>query len=160
MKNIRFYILFMLLIIGGNEMMQAQNALKHPSAIAKEDGYSYRSLLKLLDMDSIYIGSKFENGYHEWLGILYSRVGRYKDAKRESEIVGTMFVDPMRFAHNFKDSKAIPLSEVMDSIIENNRVIMMNERHFNPISRAFLISWLEKCYQNRPIICIYLRIYF
>lgn len=148
MKNIRFYILFMLLIIGGNEMMQAQNALKHPSAIAKEDGYSYRSLLKLLDMDSIYIGSKFENGYHEWLGILYSRVGRYKDAKRESEIVGTMFVDPMRFAHNFKDAKAIPLFEVMDSIIENNRVIMMNEMHFNPRSRAFVINWLEKCYQS------------
>ena len=36
----------------------------------------------------------------------------------------------------------------MDSIIENNRVIMLNEMHFNPHSRAFVISWLEKCYQN------------
>ena len=36
----------------------------------------------------------------------------------------------------------------MDSIIANNRVIMMNERHFNPHNRAFVISWLEKCYEN------------
>ena len=25
---------------------------------------------------------------------------------------------------------------------------MMNERHFNPYNRAFVISWLEKCYEN------------
>ena len=147
MKKIYFLVLLTALIFQ-NAFAQNNNDLKHPSAVAKEDGYSYRSILKLLDMDSIYIGSKFESGYHDWLGILYSRFGRYKDARHEAEAVGTMFVNPMRFASNFKDAKAIPLSDVMDSIIENNRVIMMNEMHFNPISRAFVISWLKKCYQN------------
>lgn len=147
MKKIYFLVLLTALIFQ-SAFAQNNNDLKHPSAVAKEDGYSYRSILKLLDMDSIYIGSKFESGYHDWLGILYSRFGRYKDARHEAEAVGAMFVNPMRFASNFKDAKAIPLSDVMDSIIENNRVIMMNEMHFNPISRAFVISWLKKCYQN------------
>ena len=147
MKKIYILVLLTALTIQG-ALAQNNNDLKHPSAVAKEDGYSYRSILKLLDMDSVYIGSKFESGYHDWLGILYSRFGRYKDARHEAEAVGTMFVNPMRFASNFKDAKAIPLSDVMDSIIENNRVIMMNEMHFNPISRAFVISWLKKCYQN------------
>ncbi len=144
----KIYILLLFAVLTFQSALAQNNDLKHPSAVAKEDGFSYRSLLKLLNMDSVYIGSKFESGYHDWLGILYSRVGRYKDARREADAVGTMFVSPMRFAHNYKDVKAVPLSQVMDSIIENNRVIMMNEMHFNPISRAFLISWLEKCYQN------------
>jgi hypothetical protein len=147
MKKIYILVLLTALTIQG-ALAQNNNDLKHPSAVAKEDGYSYRSILKLLDMDSVYIGSKFESGYHDWLGILYSRFGRYKDARHEAEAVGTMFVNPMRFASNFKDAKAIPLSDVMDSIIENHRVIMLNEMHFNPHSRAFVISWLEKCYQN------------
>ena len=139
----------MLFTIFAFQSTLAQNDnLKHPSAIAKEDGFSYRSLLKLLDMDSVYIGSKFENGYHDWLSILYSRIGRYKEARREAEACSTQFIDHMRFKNHYKDVKAIPLSEVMDSIIQNNRVIMMNEMHFNPHNRAFVISWLEKCYQN------------
>jgi hypothetical protein len=75
-------------------------------------------------------------------------MGRYKEARREAEACGTQFIDNMRFKHNYKDAKTIPLSEMMDSIIGNNRVIMMNEMHFNPHSRAFVISWLEKCYEN------------
>ena len=147
MKKIYFLLLLAALAFQ-SALAQNNDNLKHPSAVAKEDGFSYRSLLKLLDMDSIYIGSKFESGYHDWLSILYSRMGRYKEARREAEACGTQFIDNMRFKHNYKDAKAIPLSEMMDSIIENNRVIMMNEMHFNPHSRAFVISWLEKCYQN------------
>ena len=144
----KIYILLLFTAFAFQSALAQNDNLKHPSAVAKEDGFSYRSLLKLLDMDSIYIGSKFESGYHDWLSILYSRMGRYKEARREAEACGTQFIDNMRFKHNYKDAKAIPLSEMMDSIIENNRVIMMNEMHFNPHSRAFVISWLEKCYQN------------
>lgn len=144
----KIYFLLLLTAFTFQSALAQNDGLKHPSAIAKEDGYSYRSLLKLLDMDSVYIGSKFENGYHDWLSILYSRVGRYKEARREAEACGTQFLDNMRFKNSYKDVKAIPLSETMDSIIANNRVIMMNERHFNPHSRAFVISWLEKCYEN------------
>ena len=142
------YILMLFTIFAFQSTLAQNDNLKHPSAIAKEDGFSYRSLLKLLDMDSVYIGSKFENGYHDWLSILYSRIGRYKEARREAEACSTQFIDHMRFKNHYKDVKAIPLSEVMDSIIQNNRVIMMNEMHFNPHNRAFVISWLEKCYQN------------
>ncbi len=144
----KIYFLLLLSAFTFQSALAQNDNLKHPSAVAKEDGFSYRSLLKLLDMDSVYIGSKFENGYHDWISILYSRVGRYKEARREAEACGTQFIDKMRFKHHYKDVKAIPLSEVMDSIIESNRVIMMNEMHFNPHSRAFVISWLEKCYQN------------
>lgn len=147
MKNIRFYLLpaFFLFLL---KAMAQNNDLKHPSVVAKECGYGYRSLKKLIDMDRIYVGSYFERSYHEFLGVLYSQVGRYKEARRESEAMGTMFVNHMRSAHNYKNAIAIPLSEVVDSIIVNNRVIMLNEMHFNPHSRAFVISWLEKCYEN------------
>ena len=144
----KIYILLLLSALTFQSALAQNDNLKHPSAVAKEDGFSYRSLLKLLDMDSIYIGSKFESGYHDWLSILYSRMGRYKEARREAEACGTQFIDNMKFKNHYKDAKAIPLSEVMDSIIGNNRVIMMNEMHFNPHSRAFVISWLEKCYEN------------
>ena len=129
-------------------LAQNNDELKHPTAVAKEDGFSYRALLKLLDMDSVYIGSKFESGYHDFLSVMYSRFGRYKEARHEAETTGTLFLDHMKFAKHYKDAKAIPLSEMMDSIIANNRVILMNEMHFNPHSRTFLISWLEKCYEN------------
>lgn len=147
MKNIRFYLSLAIFLFLLNAMAQ-NNDLKHPSVVAKEYGYGYRSLKKLIDMDSIYVGSYFERSYHEFLGVLYSQVGRYKEARRESEAMGTMFVNHMRSAHNYKNAIAIPLSEVVDSIIVNNRVIMLNEMHFNPHSRAFVISWLEKCYEN------------
>ena len=126
----------------------AQNEQPNPYQVAKEDGYGYRSLIKLLDMDSVYIGSKFESSYHDLLSVMYSRFGRYKEARHESEATASGFHDHMKFAKPYKDVKAIPLSEIMDSIIENHRVIMLNEMHFNPHSRAFVISWLEKCYQN------------
>ena len=145
MKKIYFLLLFAALTF---QSALAQNEQPNPYQVAKEDGYGYRSLLKLLDMDSVFVGSKFEHSYHDLLGILYSRVGRYKEARHEAEACGTQFIDHMKFAKPYKDTKTIPLSEVMDSIIENNRVIMMNEMHFNPHSRAFVISWLEKCYQN------------
>ena len=125
----------------------AQNELQNPYAVAKEDGYSYRSLKKLIDMDSLYVGSQFESPYHDLMSILYSRVWHYKDAMRKAE-KGNLFSDKTRFAKNYENVTTIPLSEVMDSIIENNRVIMLNEMHFNPHNRAFVISWLEKCYQN------------
>ena len=150
MKATRITTLLALLLIIGGVKLQAQNNddLKHPFVVAKEDGFSYRSILKLLDMDSVYIGSKFESSYHDLLSVMYSRFGRYKEARHEAEATGTMFLDQKRFARNYKNAKAIPLSEVMDSIIENHQGIMMNELHFNPHSRAFVISWLEKCYQN------------
>jgi tetratricopeptide (TPR) repeat protein len=145
MKKIYFLLLLSALTF---QSAVAQNEQPNPYQVAKEDGYGYRSLIKLLDMDSTFIGSKFEHSYHDLLAILYSRVGRYKEARREAEACGTQFLDNMRFKNSYKDVKAIPLSEIMDSIIANNRVIMMNERHFNPHSRAFVISWLEKCYEN------------
>ena len=145
MKKIYFLLLLSALTF---QSAVAQNEQPNPYQVAKEDGYGYRSLIKLLDMDSTFIGSKFEHSYHDLLAILYSRVGRYKEARREAEACGTQFLDNMRFKNSYKDVKAIPLSEIMDSIIANNRVIMMNERHFNPHNRAFVISWLEKCYEN------------
>ncbi len=145
MKKIYILLLFAALSF---QSAVAQNEQPNPYQVAKEDGYGYRSLIKLLDMDSTFIGSKFEHSYHDLLAILYSRVGRYKEARREAEACGTQFLDNMRFKNSYKNVKAIPLSEMMDSIIANNRVIMMNERHFNPHSRAFVISWLEKCYEN------------
>ena len=145
MKKIYLIVLFAALTF---QSAVAQTNLQHPSVIAKEEGYGYRALKKLMDMDSVYADTYFERSYHEFLGILYSQVGRYKEARQESEALGTMFVDHMRSAHNYKNAIAIPLSKVMDSIIENNRVIMMNEMHFNPHSKAFVISWLEKCYEN------------
>ena len=148
MKSLKIYALLALLLMAVGMKLQAQNAPQHPSVIAKEEGFGYRGLKKLIGMDSVYAGTYFERSYHEFLGVLYSQVGRYKEARRESEAPGTMFVDHMRSAHNYKNAIAIPLSKVMDSIIENNRVIMLNEMHFNPHSRAFVISWLEKCYQN------------
>ena len=39
----------------------AQNGLQSPYTVAKEDGFGYRSLFKLLDMDSAFIGSKLEH---------------------------------------------------------------------------------------------------
>ena len=147
MKNFRLYTLLILLIIGGNEMMQAQNELQNPYAVAKEDGYSYRSLKKLINMDSLYVGSKYERPYHDLLSILYSRVGHYKDAMRMAE-KGNLFSDKMRLVRTYENVITIPLSKVMDSIIKNNRVIMLNEMHFNPHSRAFVIGWLDICYQN------------
>jgi hypothetical protein len=147
MKKIYFLLLLSALTFQ-SAVAQNNDELKHPTAVAKEDGFSYRALLKLLDMDSVYIGSKFESGYHDFLSVMYSRFGRYKEARHEAETTGTLFLDHMKFAKHYKDAKAIPLSEMMDSIIANNRVIMMNEMHFNPHSRTFLISWLEKCYEN------------
>ena len=148
MRKLRNYALLALLLMTGGVTMQAQNAPKHPSVIAKEEGFGYRGLKELIGMDSVYAGTYFERSYHEFLGLLYSQVGRYKEARHESEAPGTLFADHMRSAHNYKNAIAVPLSKVMDSIIENNRVIMLNEMHFNPHSRAFVISWLEKCYEN------------
>lgn len=146
MKNIRFYLLlaFFLFLL---KAMAQNNDLKHPYMVAKEDGYSYRSLNKLLCLDSLYIGTQFEDSYNDLLSILYSRVGHYKEAMQKAE-KGKLFSDKTRLARTYENVITIPLSEVMDSIIENNRVIMLNEMHFNPHSRAFVISWLEKCYQN------------
>ena len=148
MKSLKIYALLALLLMAGGVKLQAQNAPKHPSIIAKEEGFGYRGLKELIGMDSVYAGTYFERSYHEFLGLLYSQVGRYKEARHESEAPGTLFADHMRSAHNYKNAIAVPLSKVMDSIIENNRVIMLNEMHFNPHSRAFVISWLEKCYEN------------
>ena len=145
MKKIYLIVLFAALAF---QSAVAQNKLQHPSVVAKEEGFGYRGLKKLIGMDSVYAGTYFERSYHEFVGVLYSQVGRYKEARHESEVTGTMFVDHMKSAHNYKNAKAIPLSKVMDSIIQNNRVIMLNEMHFNPHSRAFVISWLEKCYEN------------
>ena len=144
MKKNYFLLLLSAFLFQG---VLAQNELQSPYAVAKEDGFSYRSLKKLIDLDSLYVGSQFEHPYHDLMSILYSRVGHYKDAMRMAE-KGSLFSDKTRFAKNYENVMTIPLSEVMDSIIENNRVIMMNEMHFNPHSRAFVISWLEKCYQN------------
>ncbi|MBR5082430.1 MAG: hypothetical protein IKX35_08335, partial [Bacteroidales bacterium] len=58
----KIYILLLLSALTFQSALAQNDNLKHPSAVAKEDGFSYRSLLKLLDMDSIYIGSKFESG--------------------------------------------------------------------------------------------------
>ena len=148
MKSLKIYTLLTLLLMAGVVTLQAQNAPKHPSVIAKEEGFGYRGLKELIGMDSVYAGTYFERSYHEFLGLLYSQVGRYKEARHESEAPGTLFADHMRSAHNYKNAIAVPLPKVMDSIIENNRVIMLNEMHFNPHSRAFVISWLEKCYEN------------
>ena len=142
----KIYI-FLLLSAFTFQSTLAQNELQNPYVVAKEDGFSYRSLKKLIDLDSLYVGSQFERPYHDLLSILYSRVGHYKDAMRKAE-KGSLFSDKTRFAKNYENVVVIPLSEVMDSIIENNRVIMLNEMHFNPHNRAFVISWLEKCYQN------------
>ncbi len=144
MKKIYFLLLLSALSF---QCAVAQNELQNPYAVAKEDGFSYRSLKKLINMDSLYVGSQFESPYHDLLSILYSRVGHYKDAMRMAE-KGHLFSDKTRLAKNYENVIAIPLSKVMDSIIENNRVIMLNEMHFNPHSRAFVITWLEKCYQN------------
>jgi hypothetical protein len=144
MKKIYILLLFSALAF---QSTVAQNELQNPYTVAKEDGFSYRSLKKLINMDSLYVGSQFERPYHDLLSILYSRVGHYKDAMRMAE-KGNLFSDKTRLAKTYENVMAIPLSEVMDSIIENNRVIMLNEMHFNPHSRAFVISWLEKCYQN------------
>jgi hypothetical protein len=144
----KIYILVLLTALSFQSALAQSDNLKHPSVIAKEEGFGYRGLKKLIGMDSVYAGTYFERSYHDFLGVLYSQVGRYKEARHESEASGTMFVDHMRSAHNYKNAIAIPLSKVMDSIIENNRVIMLNEMHFNPHSRAFVISWLEKCYEN------------
>ena len=53
----------------------AQNELQNPYVVAKEDGFSYRSLKKLIDLNSLYVGSQFERPYHDLMSILYSRVG-------------------------------------------------------------------------------------
>ena len=149
MKKVKCCTLLALLLMAGGVKLHAQNDnLKQPFEIAKEEGFGYRGLKKLIGMDSVYAGTFFESSYHDFLGILYSQVGRYKEARHEAEAAGTMFVNHKRFAHNYKNAIAIPLSKVMDSIIENNRVIMLNEMHINPHSRAFVISWLEKCYEN------------
>ena len=87
-------------------------------------------------MDSLYVGSQFERPYHDLMSILYSRVGHYKDAMRMAE-KGSLFSDKTRLAKNYENVITKPLSEVMDNIIENNRVIMLNEMHFNPHNRAF-----------------------
>ena len=142
----KIYILLLLSALTFQSAV-AQNELQNPYAVAKEDGFSYRSLKKLINMDSLYVGSQFERPYHDLLSILYSRVGHYKDAMRMAE-KGNLFSDKKRLAKTYENVITIPLSEVMDSIIENNRVIMLNEMHFNPHSRAFVISWLENCYQN------------
>ena len=147
MKHLKIYTLLALLLMAGGLKLQAQNELQNPYAVAKEDGFSYRSLKKLIDLDSLYVGSQLERPYNDLMSILYSRVGHYKDAMRMAE-KGSLFSDKTRFAKNYENVMVIPLSEVMDSIIENNRVIMLNEMHFNPHNRAFVISWLEKCYQN------------
>ena len=144
----KIYFLVLLVALSFQSAMAQNDNLKHPFEIAKEEGFGYRGLKKLIGMDSVYAGTFFESSYHDFLSVLYSQVGRYKEARHEAEAVGTMFVNHKRYAHNYKNAIAIPLSKVMDSIIENNRVIMLNEMHFNPHSRAFVISWLEKCYQN------------
>ena len=141
------HLLSLLLLFILSNISFAQNELKHPHPIAKEDGFSYRSLMKLLDMDSLYIGSKYENSYHDMLSVLYSRVGRYKEAMRHAE-KGYLFRNTMSSAKYYKNVIPVPLSGLMDSIIENNRVIMFNEMHFNPRHRAFVVSWLKKCYDN------------
>ena len=136
MRNNRLYTLLALLLMAGGVKLQAQNELQNPYAVAKEDGFSYRSLKKPISMDSLYAGAKFESPYHDLMSILYSRVGHYKDAMRMAE-KGSLFSDKTRLAKNYKNVITKPLSEVMDNIIENNRVIMLNEMHFNPHNRAF-----------------------
>ena len=44
----------------------AQNGLQSPYTVAKEDGFGYRSLIKLLDIDSTFIGSKFEHSFNKF----------------------------------------------------------------------------------------------
>ena len=145
MKKLFTPLLCLILSIFATNHIYAQT--KNPYELAKEDGFSYRSLMKMIENDSLYIGSQFESPYNDLMSILYSRVGHYKDAMRMAE-KGYLFFDKTRFDKNYENVIAIPLSEVMDSIIANNRVIMLNEMHFNPHNRAFVISWLEKCYQN------------
>ena len=124
-----------------------QNDLKSPYAVAKEDGFSYRSLEKLIGMDSLYVGSKFEAPYHDLMSILYSRVGHYTDAMRMAE-KGSLFSDKTRLAKTYENVITIPLSEVMDSIIENNRVIIENEKaEIEKYKRE--IESLKSDYENR-----------
>ena len=58
MKKIYILLLFAALSF---QSAVAQNEQPNPYQVAKEDGYGYRSLIKLLDMDSTFIGSKFEH---------------------------------------------------------------------------------------------------
>lgn len=145
MKKLFTPLLCLILSFFATNHIYAQT--KNPYELAKEDGFSYRSLMKMIENDSLYIGSQFERPYNDLMSILYSRVGHYKDAMRMAE-KGYLFSDKTRFDKDYENVITIPLSEVMDSIIANNRVIMLNEMHFNPHNRAFVISWLEKCYQN------------
>ena len=55
----KIYILLLLSALAFQSTV-AQNEQPNPYQVAKEDGYGYRSLIKLLDMDSTFIGSKFE----------------------------------------------------------------------------------------------------
>ena len=83
MKTTRFYTLLALLLMAGGVKLHAQNDnLKQPFEIAKEEGFGYRGLKKLIGMDSVYAGTFFESSYHDFLSILYSRVGRYNEIRR------------------------------------------------------------------------------
>ena len=112
MKNAKLYCFLTLLLVTGPMNLQAQDELQNPYTVAKEDGFGYRSLRKLLEMESLYIGSQFERPYHDLMSILYSRVGHYNEAMQRAE-KGSVFSDKTRFAHHFKEVKLIPLSEVM-----------------------------------------------
>ena len=67
MKKIYFLLLLSALTF---QSAVAQNELQNPYAVAKEDGFNYRSLKKLINMDSLYVGSQFERPYHDLLSIL------------------------------------------------------------------------------------------
>ena len=102
MKKVKCCTLLALLLMAGGVKLQAQNELQNPYAVAKEDGYSYRSLKKLINMDSLYVGSQFERPYHDLMSILYSRVGHYKDAMRMAE-KGSLFSDKTRLARTYEN---------------------------------------------------------
>ena len=78
----KFYFLVLLTALSFQSALAQNDNLKQPFESAKEEGFGYRGLKKLIGMDSVYAGTFFESSYHDFLSILYSRVGRYNEIRR------------------------------------------------------------------------------
>lgn len=123
----------------------AQEISKNPYQIAKESHFDYQSYVKLRDMKSEFYNTSYERDYDELMAVFYSRYGKYKAALT---IFDKYWEKSNISIEKLKNIVLVPMSACIDSLIAVNKVIMINETHFNPRFRSIGTSILQSCYEN------------
>lgn len=159
MRNVTFFILFLHLLgcakltIIDNENT---NLLLPPSPYTlynsefKQGNYLF-VINELKQKESLYIRTPMEELWLTRMGVLYSLVGRYREANSyfdKIDLLRDNLSKDSSLHYTITDYLPTDASYYIDSISESERVIMFNEAHHRPEHRAFVSNQLASLYNK------------